>query len=79
MNNTTHTEASAVKVTRKVKKSEIRKMIIDREKALAGLASNSIDAGSCWESQKLGFSEGYIHALRVMLGEDEPNWDFLGK
>jgi len=78
-NTNTNTETSAVKVTRKIKESEIKKMILEREKTLSRLCENAKDAGECWDSQKVGFTEGYIHALRVILGEDEPNWDFMGK
>ena len=74
-----NTEASAVRVTRKIKKSEIRRMILEREKTLSRLVISANDVGGCWESEKVGFTNGYIHALRVILGEDEPNWDFMGK
>jgi hypothetical protein len=80
MNSThTNTETSAVKVTRKIKKSEIKRMILEREKTLPRLEANADEFGRCWESEKLGFTDGYIHALKVILGGDEPNWDFMGK
>jgi hypothetical protein len=33
------------------------------------LEKNAQDAGSCWQSEKLGFAKGYAHALRSILSK----------
>jgi hypothetical protein len=62
-----------------INKSEIRKRILERKKTVASLKENADFVGSCWESQKLGFTEGYIYALEELLGGGSVDWDFMGK
>lgn len=60
-------------------KRQIKKLIAERTASLDRLQENTEAVGACWESEKLGFTKGYIHALKVMLGEKDVNWDFMGK
>lgn len=60
-------------------KQQIKKKIAERMETIGGLEEQASNAGGCWESEKLGFTKGYMWALEVMLGNDEPNWDFMGK
>lgn len=58
---------------------EIKNKISERKKTIASLKKNADLVGSCWESQKLGFTEGYIYALEELLGKGSVNWNFMGK
>jgi len=60
-------------------KTQIKKKIAERIVTLKRLEENANQAGTCWASQKLGFTEGYISALEEILGKGQPNWDFLAR
>jgi hypothetical protein len=60
-------------------KTQIKKKIAERKATIERLTENANQMGACWESEKLGFTLGYISALEAMLGNAEPNWDFMGK
>ena len=59
--------------------SEIKKKISERKKTIKSLKASADFVGSCWESQKLGYTEGYVQALEELLGKGCVNWDFMGK
>jgi len=64
----------------KIKLSEIVKKISDRKATLNGLREDADSVGACWESEKLGFTLGYIRALEELLCKSKStNWDFMGK
>jgi hypothetical protein len=60
-------------------KTQIKKKIAERKATIERLTENANQMGACWESEKLGFTLGYISALEEMLGNGQPNWDFLAR
>ena len=57
----------------KVKTKELKKLIQqykqEAEAEIFKLDKNASEAGSCWESEKLGFAKGYFQALTEILAK----------
>jgi hypothetical protein len=63
-----------------IKPAQIEKIIAERKATVERLREDANSVGACWESEKLGFTLGYIRALEELLGKsNSTNWDFMGK
>ena len=48
-------------------KTHIENLITIKKAFLPELEIGAESVGSCWESEKLGFARGYIHAMQEIL------------
>ncbi len=52
---------------------ELKKLIVqykqEAEAQIPQLNKNAEDAGSCWQSEKLGHAQGYTQALKEILSK----------
>jgi len=66
-------ETTTNKGGQKVKTKELKKLIQqykqEAEAEIFKLDKNASEAGSCWESEKLGFAKGYAQALTEILAK----------